>query len=215
MVKVSLIVPCYKRPERTLRAMVNVVSQDLQGWEAFFIGDGCLDFKKALLKDTFLELQHEAEMKGNQIHTFNLEKNYGGWGYMARNRGIYHACGRYTMFMDNDDEIMPNHFSNYYNFISKTENDLCYFNTYIEPAKVIRVAELEFGKIGHHEIIVKTECLRRIPQQTSNYGHDWEIIENLIKTGAKTQKSNNPYTYIVKAIGGYEGWVRNDSNTID
>ena len=215
MVKISLIVPCYRIPERTLRAMVNVLAQDLKGWQAFFIVDGCPDLEKGLNEDKYLELQHEAEMKGNQIHVINLPNHYGGWGYMARNAGIAQACGKYTMFMDNDDEIMPNHFSNYYNFISKTDFDLCYFDTFIEPANVIREAKLEFGRIGHHEIIVKTDCLKRIPQQSSNYGHDWEIIQNLVNAGAKSEKSNNHYSYIVKAIGGHEGWKRADTNTID
>jgi glycosyltransferase involved in cell wall biosynthesis len=215
MVKVSLIVPCYQRPKRTLRAMLNVVSQDLNGWEAFFIGDGCPDFRKAIEEDAFLDLQHEAEMNGNKIHLIDIPEHHGGWGYVARNMGILQARGAYTMFMDNDDEILPSHFRNYYGFISNTDNDFCYFDTYIEPANVVRDAQLEFGKIGHHEIIVKTSWLRIIPKQSPNYGHDWEIIQSLVKAGAKSEKSKNPYTYIVKAIGGHEGWKRSDSNTID
>jgi hypothetical protein len=46
-----------------------------------------------------------------------------------------------------------------------------------------------------------------MPKQLNHYGHDWTLIENMIRNGAKHQKAENkPLTYIVKGVGDF----RND-----
>jgi hypothetical protein len=114
------------------------------------------------------------------------------------------ADSEYLLFLDNDDEIKENHLSNYYNTIKNTDNDFMYFDTYIEPTKQTRNSQLMFGWIGHHEIIIKTSFLKKMPKQLNHYGHDWTLIENMIRNGAKHQKAENkPLTYIVKGVGDY------------
>ena len=205
MKKITLCVPCYKRPQRTLRAMECVVNQDMNGWEAYFVGDGCAAFQNLLDTKQFEPLIQKAEQNGNKLYVYNLENHSGGWGHDVRNHIIAKANSEYTIFMDNDDLVETNHFSNYYETIKATENDFMYFDTFIVPYNHKRDAQIRFGSIGHHEIIVKTELLKKMPKQTSFYGHDWTLVENIVRTmGVRYSKAENkPTTYLVKALGEF------------
>lgn len=201
MIRLSLICPCYKKPQRTLRAISSVLEQDTDGWEALFIGDGCPQFESMMDDGTFSSFSEKALLRGNEMHFMNLSQHMGFWGYQARNIGIDLARGKYIVFLDNDDVLMPNHFSNYLSAIENTEFDMVYFDSYIEPIVSRRKSELRYGSIGHSEIIVKTSKLKGFKQR-AEYGHDWGMIEHLLRNNVLAEKSNNEPTYIVKAIGG-------------
>lgn len=55
--KLTLICPCWGRPERTLRAIDSVIAQDFDGYEAIFIGDFCPFFQKGLMMVHFRNIQ--------------------------------------------------------------------------------------------------------------------------------------------------------------
>lgn len=201
MIRLSLICPCYKKPQRTLRAISSVLDQDTNGWEALFIGDGCSSFESMMDDGTFSAFSDKALLAGNEMHFMNLTEHMGFWGYQARNIGIDLARGKYIVFLDNDDILMPNHFSSYLSAIENTDYDMVYFDSHIEPIGVKRNSELRYGSIGHSEIIVKTSMLKGFKQR-AEYGHDWGMVEHLIRNNAFISKSDNEPTYIIKAIGG-------------
>jgi len=178
-----------------------VLEQDMDGWEALFFGDGCPEFQKMIDDGIFDLFEDNADIRGNEFRIYNLEKHYGGCGYQARNTAFKLTNSEYTLFMDNDDVIKRSHFSSYYNSIKNTENNMMYFDTFIEPTESIRVSQLVFGSIGHSEIIVKSDLLKNY-EQSPNYGHDWELIKYLIDQNITIKKSNNPPTYIIKELGG-------------
>jgi len=212
--RVTLICPCYNRPQRTLRAMESVINQNITtGWQAIFIGDGCPEFQKMIDGGEFDDFINDQSTK-NEFLAINAVQHYGGWGYMARNLGFQLAQGKYTLFMDNDDVLKPNHFQNYLSGIEGTEYDLAYYDTFIEPINQVRDAQLRFGSIGHHEIIMKTELLKDY-KQDNTYGHDWSLIEHFVRKGIKTIKVKSEPTYIVKAVGGFDNRERVDSDYID
>jgi hypothetical protein len=112
------------------------------------------------------------------------------------------------MFMDNDDVILPNHMSSYYNAISNTDNDLMYFNTFIEPIEhanskrgSVRDSKIEKGMIGHSEIIVKSSLLKSLTPEKPEYNHDWLWIKNIIDSGAKHEKFVTEPTYMIMSVG--------------
>jgi hypothetical protein len=184
--------------------MKSVVEQDINGWEAYFVGDCCPDFQKLIDDGAFDEMIAQAEANGNKIYAYNIEQHHGGWGYEIRNQIFKKANSDYTIFMDNDDVIASNHFRNYWESIYGTENDFMYFDTFIIPYKHKRDAQLMFGHIGHHEIIVKTEVIKKLPPQLNHYGHDWTLIENMVRMGLKHEKGvNKPQTYMVMALGEF------------
>ena len=194
--------PCYGRPQRTLRAVECVVNQDTNGWEAFFIGDGCPIFLEMLDKGVFKPYEERALQNGNEIHFLSMTEHKGGWGYEARNLAFRLSRGKFFLFYDNDDVIKPTHFSNYLAGIENSAYDMVYYDSFIEPINQTRNAELNFGHIGHSEIIVRTELLKDY-RQKAQYGQDWDLIEYLKRNGAVISKGKAPEpTYIIKAIGG-------------
>jgi len=207
MYKVALIVPCFERPERTLRALDCVMAQDLNNWEAYFVGDKCPNIQNLIDSGKAHEYINAAKEKGNKLAIFNFPIHYGGWGYQGRSTCVRLCSAKYVMFMDNDDVILPNHMSSYYNAISNTDNDLMYFNTIIEPIQqrnergLVRDTKIEEGKIGHSEIIVKSSLLKLLSPEKPEYNHDWLWIKNMIDSGAKHEKFVTEPTYMIMSVG--------------
>jgi glycosyltransferase involved in cell wall biosynthesis len=200
----TVCIPCFARPQRTLRIINQLLEQDINGWEAYIIGDGCPDFQRLLDSGLFDELQKSSKANENQLIFRNLPIHRGGWGYEIRNKVKELARGKYLIYIDNDDCIAPDHISHYYNEIVNTDYDFVFFDSYIQAIQKIRSTELAFGAIGHAELIIKTAFLKTLPPHTPEYGHDWKLITNMIKLGAKYKKSDSgKATYHILGVGDF------------
>jgi len=199
MKRLTLSMPCLGRPKRTIRAIECIANQTINDWEALVIGDGCSIIKDFIKSGYFNDLRAYCRNKGNDLYIANNPKNKGGHGYAITNSNIEQAEGKYFVFYANDDLILPNHFENYLSEIEGTEFDFVYFNSLVVPNNQIRNAQLQYGHIGHSELIVKTEFLRQMPKHSAEYGHDWNLILNMELLG-KSKKSNNPPTYHVMSL---------------
>ena len=199
--RITIVVPCFGRPARTRRIINNILSQDINGWEAFIIGDGCESFNSLITsgeKDFYTSL---AEKNGNKLHIFNMDQHNGGWGYNCVNHAIENAKGKFFIFAGNDDKLDKSHFSNYLNSIENTDLDMAYHKTAIEPYLMIRDPFLQKSRVGHSELIIRTEILKGIKQQPI-YEADWAIIEEIMKKTNKIKKSeSNKLTYFVCRFG--------------
>lgn len=199
--RITISVPCFARPQRTIRAIECIANQNINGWEALVVGDGCEVMKDFILSNYFSDIVKNANSRGNDLKISNNPENKGGSGYYITNQNIQRAKGKYFVFYANDDVILPNHLENYLSEIEGTVYDFVYFNSYIEPYNSIRDSSLRFGGLGHSEIIIRTDFLRNMPPHNADYGHDWKLIEAMIKNDGKYKKAvNKPYTYIVKSL---------------
>jgi len=198
--------PSFERPQRTERAIHCIINQDME-FEAYVIGDKCPVIEALINAGKAAEYIAEAKKKNIKLSIFNLPIHYGGYGNQARITGIRLAYGKYVMFMDNDDIIDNDHVSNYYNAIVDTQNDLMYFDSWLEPIEgrgtkgMLRSAKMEQGMIGHAEIIVKKQVLLSLQPETAEYGHDWGIIKQIIDKEFLCQKSKNKPTYRIMGVG--------------
>jgi GT2 family glycosyltransferase len=200
--RISIVIPCYRRPQRTRRIINNLLSQTINEWEAFVIGDGCPHFQEMIDSGEVDAFIKRASEHGNKLHCYNLDKNYGGHGYFITNYATKNAVGKYFVFGGNDDILLDNHFEHYLSEIENTDLGLVYYNTFIGPMNSLRIPKLERSQIGHSEIIVKTELLREF-EHTPKYGHDWDLISFLLSKNTKHKKStSNNYTYIVTHLPG-------------
>jgi GT2 family glycosyltransferase len=201
--RVTISMACFQRPKRTIRAIESIVNQNINGWEALVVGDGCPFMADYITSNYFSDLVRHANSKGNSLEISNLSENKGGYGYHIINTNIDRAKGKYFTFMANDDIILENHLQNYLSGIENTDYDFVFYNSFIEPLSATRIAQLEFGAIGHSEIIVTTDLIRKMPKHSNEYGHDWSLIENLVKNSFKMKKVESQPTYIVKGIGNH------------
>lgn len=200
--KLTVSLPCYGKPERTRRSIDCILSQDVDDWEAFIMGDGCPHFQE-LIDNGYLEkAKEEAEKKGNTIHYFNNEINTGGYGYVLTNLVINNSRGKYLIFYANDDVILPNHFRNYLE-IERRNLDFMYFDTWIDPIQQKRNAVLAPSQIGHSEIILKTELAKKLSNHSSHYGHDWNFIDEMRKKGRGMKSLSQELTYHVMHVPNF------------
>lgn len=202
--KLTCVCPVWKRPQRTIRAIESVLAQDFEGAETLFIGDACPLFQERLDDGTFKKYEELASAKGNRVYFENLTKRGGGWGHMARKRGIELAQGKYICFLDNDDVLKPNHFENYYSHMESNPDFVAgYLNAYTAPWNSERNATLSRGGIGNAELIIKADILKEMYQPDAEYEHDWRLVERMLNKGYKFIKSKSKSTYIIMSIPNY------------
>lgn len=193
--------PCYGRPIRTLRAIRCIQRQTLEDFEAFVLGDGCPQFDTFISKsDTFFD---------KRFICWNFQNNLGGCGYHQTNCAIQEATGQYFMFMANDDTIAPSHMQSYLDGIVDTGLDFVYYD-YLIYGKRMKT-KVKYGRIGHSALIIRTDFLKQMPPHGPEYGHDYTLIQNMIKSGAKYRKGENIPSY--RVMSGYR--YREDPEGID
>ena len=198
--RLTISVPCFGRPQRTRRIIGNILEQTINNWEAFVIGDGCPHFQQMIDSGEVAEFIKEAESKGNKLHCFNLDKNYGYWGYAIATLAFQKAKGKFFIFAGNDDIILPNHFENYLSEIENTDLDMVYYKTHIAPWGVIRDPKLIISNIGHSELIIRSSLLKDMSQKPI-YASDWEIISEIMtKTNRIKKAESKKTTYIITRI---------------
>lgn len=199
--RITVSMPCYGRPRRTIRAIECIAKQTINNWEAWIVGDCCPFFQEIFESEWYQDLWKEMTDKGNIIRSFNCDHNNGGHGYAITNNNIRYATGKYFCFFANDDIITPDHFENYLGAIEDTTMDWVFLDSEIVPDGRIRYPHVEFGKIGHSEIIARTEFLRAMPPHSPAYGHDFELIQEMAARGVYKYAGDRPATYKVMRIG--------------
>lgn len=117
MPKVSVIVPVYCAEKYLTRCVNSLICQKLQDIEIILVDDKSPD-SCPMLCDQFA-------VKDNRIKVIHKEKNEGA-GY-ARNSGLSVATGEYISFVDSDDYIEPELYTNVYNECISGNLDICYF----------------------------------------------------------------------------------------
>lgn len=184
--KVTVCLPVHQRPERTKRILNCLSGQTLDKVQVIF---GCDGIENAYMAkfDEFLRAKELISSKGGSLDFVYSPFNESGYGYSQRNISRKKAKGEFFVFIDNDDWIAPFHLENYFTAIACTNNDFMYFDTVVWPNKCVRVPELKSGSIGHSEIIFRTSSILKLPDQSPNYGHDWELINSALNLGMKHQ----------------------------
>lgn len=92
----SVIVPCYKQAELLSEALDSLVSQEYTFWEAIVVNDGS--------PDNTNEIANRYADKDQRIRL--LIKENGGLS-SARNAGMKIAKGKWLLFLDADDLLIP------------------------------------------------------------------------------------------------------------
>jgi hypothetical protein len=206
--KLTLVLPCLGRPERTKRMVECIANQDMNDWEAYIMGDDCPYFPKMLHSDWYRDFINGMTGRGNKIYSTNLpdagdRPNYGSH---VINFAIKMANSEYFIFASNDDMIQSNHFRHYLSGIQNTDLDFVYYNSWVNPHNMIRMSQPVYGAIGHSELIIRTDFLKTIPPHGPQYGHDWKLIEDMMSRTDKHKKipGEEPTYYIMSVPGKTE-----------
>ncbi len=91
---VSIIIPAYNSAGSLLRAVDSVFTQTYRDFEVVVVDDGSVDQTKEVIF-TYQD----------KVRYINQDNRGPG---AARNTGIQAALGQYLVFLDADDELLPN-----------------------------------------------------------------------------------------------------------
>ena len=104
------------------------------------------------------------------------------------------------MYLDGDDVLLPNHVAVRLAVAETDQWDLIGFETATDWNQFHRDTRFEYGKVGHAEIVLRTEFLRKLNPSPPSYGHDFLLVENAIHSGARHFiQGGQPYTYVIKS----------------
>jgi hypothetical protein len=208
--RITIVVPCWKRPLRTRRMLENIMAQDMTEWEAFFIGDGCADFEEMMNSYEVKEIRERASSQGSLLHLFNWHEHVGGWGQHILNYAIDNAKAQFFIFAANDDEILSNHFRHYLSEIEDSPMDMVAYKTFVAPNNSMRAPQFRACEIGHSEIILRTCILKGLPKVPASGTHDWSLIDEMMRASEKYKQAlSQSWTYKVNQLLGQSENPRN------
>ena len=119
MYKISIILPIFNIENFLERALKSIINQtmDLKDIEVIMVDDVSTDDSRKIMKEY-------SSIYSNFISLFH-EKNSGGCGF-PRNTGLEVASGEYVMFLDPDDEFLPENCERLYEAIKKYDADIAF-----------------------------------------------------------------------------------------
>ncbi len=103
MIKVSVVIPTYKRSEFLRRALDSVLNQTWTNVEAVIVDDNGPDSPFRAQTQAMLD-----EYYGENPRVVRVLNARNMGGALARNEGIAAATGEYITFLDDDDIFLPN-----------------------------------------------------------------------------------------------------------
>jgi hypothetical protein len=129
-------------------------------------------------------LNSEGNLKGRHpIRYFELGHNWhaisgdASWGCEPRAVGGYLAHGEYIGYIDDDDELLPDHCQLLVELIERTESDFVYSQMQQAQSGAIYGREtLEYGQIGTPMVLHKVELLHSATWRADGYGNDGRLF---------------------------------------
>ncbi len=109
---VSVIVPVYNVEKYLHRCIDSLLQQSYQDFELILIDDGSQDNSYQVMKD------YSSDKRVRIYHHDNIGPA------KTRNKGIKLAKGKYVMFVDSDDYILPDYMEHYVDALKEGEYDL-------------------------------------------------------------------------------------------
>ncbi len=96
MRKISIIMPTYNRADLLHRSIHSILNQTFSDFELIIINDGSIDNTDDVISGF--------QDKRIKYEKFTINRGVNS----ARNRGLDLSRGEYVMFLDSDDELLPN-----------------------------------------------------------------------------------------------------------
>lgn len=116
--EISIVIPVYNKADYVADCLKNALEQDFDSFEVIAVDDGSTDGSGAICD--------EVAKDDSRLRVLHFEN---GGVTAARRKGVEDAKGRYIMFLDSDDRLLPGALRKTYDAIKKTDADEV-FGTY-------------------------------------------------------------------------------------
>lgn len=166
--RLSIIVPVFNTEKYLSRCLYSLISQDIpySNYEIIVINDGSND-NSMEIAESFAK---------NYQNIILIDKDHVGVG-AARNVGIIESTGRYLLFVDSDDYILPNCLKNVLDCIEIKNLDILRFNYLAVDDKGKTIAKT---KNSTHSIIFSEEVVNGETFLTEYLGWACYVVQFLI-----------------------------------
>ena len=105
----TIIIPTYNRASFIEKTIFSVLNQTYPNFEIIIVDDGSTDNTSKIVR----------KIKSNKITYYKIENSERA---AARNFGTKKSKGKYVTFLDSDDILLPNYFSNAIDILEKFHN---------------------------------------------------------------------------------------------
>lgn len=122
--KISIVVAVYNAEKTILECLNSIANQTFKDFEVIMVDDGSPDHSAQLIDDYAL---NDARFKA-------FHKTNGGVS-SARQYGIDHAAGEYTIHVDPDDWVEPDMLASLYSKAQKTDADMVICDFFVNSYK--------------------------------------------------------------------------------
>lgn len=145
---ISVIIPLYNKEKAIQNTLLSVLKQTYSDFEIIVVDDGGTDNSANIVK--------EISKLDNRINYFY--KHNGGVS-SARNYGLSKAKGEWIIFLDADDEMLPNNLKHLYDLVSNNNINIASANIYIQSSnndKKLPNLKLKNKAVIYHNYILAT-----------------------------------------------------------
>lgn len=140
--KISVIVPVYKAEAYLHRCVHSLLAQTFSDFEILLIDDGSPDSSGVICD--------EYARKDKRVRVFHKEN---GGVSSARQCGMDHAVGEYTIHADPDDWVEPNMLEELYKEAKKEDADMVICDFYIEEKKKTKYIVQKPSTLDHETVL--------------------------------------------------------------
>lgn len=209
LIKFSIIIPCFNQANYLRDCYLSLISQRYKNWEAIIINDGSTDDTETVIS--------QITRFDKRVKTF-YQQNRGLSS--ARNLGINNITGKYVIFLDADDMLLPDCLSHIqielvknptikilqvgYRHISQSGNEI--YRKVNPTKKKTLLPDILFNNIGPvHSLCIEHKLLHLVGYFNEDLKscEDWDywirvsIIENKI---AKVQEALIDYRMNINSM---------------
>lgn len=175
---ISIIVPVYNVEKFLGKCIESIITQTYTNLEIILVDDGSQD-ESAKICDTYARLDHRIVV---------IHKENAGLGY-ARNSGLEVCNGNYIGFVDSDDWVMPNMFSELWMLCEETNADVAGCDYFMEEDKKNYFSESDNSSTT--AVLDKSEfmplvLLDKLSSHAWRYLYKRHLFEGIMYTNAKS-----------------------------
>lgn len=216
---ISVVIPVYNSEKYILKCIDTVINQDYKNLELILINDGSYDNSLEKIKN------HHVLFNWAQSHSLIIKTIRNSGVSNARNIGIQLSTGSYIAFVDSDDFLEHNHFSELIQNINKNTLPIVSFRRLDVNLNLSKEIKVLPGNYTSKEIIrdildKKTRNSELLPavwnklfsldiiksnnikfEKEFNYGEDWLFVLNYLRY-IDYVKVSNAVTYIYRQHNG-------------
>ena len=160
----SIIIPFYNTAAYLERCLKSILTQSLRDIEVICINDGSTDGSMKIMRRYIT--------KEKRLHVYSFEKNYGT--VIATKLGLLNAKGKYVMFVDSDDVLLPDACENLVRRIEELGVDILQYAINVNVPDGIDISgflkRLQYKPMSSEGANLLSDCfvLRRFPHNLVN-----------------------------------------------